>query len=793
MADKLKNSGNFVFDGNENSKKNIHSVRSDKNLWSTIFQSITNRYFVLSAMFCVFGAIILVMTASLQFSGYQKTISASSEGVTRQYTVTAPRGDIVDCNGVVLATSEQVNSILISNAYMDDNELNAMCLELSYLFDQYNCDAVADLDDYFTVEPFTFLKDEDDIALWQTNHNLFNLQEAAQGVIVTSSDQYVKTDPQIFFLYLRQLFGIENNYTDNEAYRIMRIRYQIFADNWAFKNGTPVEIATDVPDSFVTLLTEQNYHFMGIICTHDYRRIYTPLAQISCHVVGYVGKISQESLGELQDFGYTSDDVVGQSGVESEMERYLHGQSGISTYSTWTEDGEEGNWFPSDYGVDASAGATVNLTIDSNLQSVGIEALKQYIEDAEADEQIRQTGYATADAGAFVMMDVNSGAVLAMGSYPNYDPNDFVLAMAGDEQAEEQVKYYLGIGQYEEVTRQDMPLWNRAIMSQYAPGSTFKMCTALAALESGTITPNSNWIRCESPIDIGGWAFRCLEFPDGGHGPLNLNSGMATSCNIYFMRLGVETGIDNIDAMGERLGLGEYTGIDLPGEICGVRASRETKRLLHESEYDRTWFPADTAQSAIGQFDNCFTILQLCRYTSAIATNRLVTPFVISNVVDSDGSILYTGQTESSPLNIDEGNLQAVRNAMRCVVTGTSDWEGTAQEILGNFPIAVCCKTGTAETGYEDIRKEYSNGLFVCYAPADDPQVAIALVVERGEWGASTVIIAKKMLSAYFGIPLDTASEVYELMPATGDILETITPTAAENTTDTATTDNNEG
>ena len=372
-------------------------------------------------------------------------------------------------------------------------------------------------------------------------------------------------------------------------------------------------------------------------------------------------------------------------------------------------------------------------------------------------------------------MNCNTGAVLAMGSYPNYDPNDFVLAMSGDKQAEVQLKYYLGIGEYEDITSEDMPLWNRAIMSQYAPGSTFKMCTALAGLEAGVVTSSKN-IPCESPIDIGGWTFKCLEFPDTGHGNLDLNSAMATSCNIYFMRLGVDTGIDNIDAMGKKLGLGEYTGIDLPGEISGIRASRETKRLLHESEYDRTWFPADTAQSAIGQFDNCFTILQLCRYTSAIATGKLVTPYVIDSVVSPDGMILYQGQKPSQDLDLNQDNLDAVRYAMRCVVKGTNYWEGTAQESLSDFPIEVCCKTGTAETGFEDIRMEYSNGLFVCYAPADNPEIAIALVVERGEWGNSTSIIAKKLLAAYFGVPLNSDPSVVDTYPIVGDSLDITVP-----------------
>ena len=754
-----------------------------KSVLRRIVEVLTNRYFVLSAIFCTFGIIIFVMTTTLQFSGYQRTMSATSEGlISRQYTVPAPRGDIVDSNGVVLATSESVNTLLISNAFMEDDDLNAMLLELSYLFDDYNCITVSNLDEYFGIDPYTFFKDEEEIRLWQTNHNLFNLQDYSQGIIVTFSDDYVKTDPQVFFLYLRQKFNIDEKYSVEEAYRICRLRYQIFEDNWSFQTGTPVQIATDVPDELITLLQEQNYHYMGLISSVDYRRVYTPMAQISCHVVGYVGHISQESLADLETYGYANSDLVGQSGVESQMERYLHGTYGTSTYTAWTEMGSEGVFYPSSYGTDPVAGATVHLTIDSDVQRVGIEALKQYIADAKADEQIRQTGYKTANAGAFVMMDVNTGAIIAMGSYPNFDPNDFILSMYGDKQAEEQLKYYLGIDEYEDITSEDMPLWNRAFMSQYAPGSTFKMCTALAGLETGTITPDSTWYRCESPIDISGWTFKCLEFPLTGHGPLDLNSAMATSCNIYFMRLGVDTGIDNIDAMGKKLGLGEYTGIDLPGEICGVRASRETKRLLREQEYDRTWFPADTAQSAIGQFDNCFTILQLCRYTAAISTNKLVTPYVIDSVVGSDGSILYRGQTASTPLGINEANLQAVRFAMRCVVTGTSTWDGTASGVFLDFPIPVVCKTGTAETGNEDRNKEYSNGLFVCYAPADNPQVAVALVVERGEWGKSTAIIAEKLLAAYFHVPTSYHESVVDVTPVVGDDLgapyipQTVTP-----------------
>ena len=757
---------------------NRHDTRS---LFKRIFVFLTNRYLVLGVGFVAFGIAILVMTTSLQFTDYQKTLSESSSGVIRQYTSQAPRGDIYDSKGILLASTTEYNSVMIANAYLDDESLNKLCLELSYLFDEYHCIHVSDLDQYFVLDPAArFLKEEQKIRLWQTDTNLFGLKDYSSGVIVTFSDDYVKTDPNVFFLYLRRKFNIDNNYTIEEAYRIIRIRYQIFTDNWAFIKGTPVKIASDVPDELIRIFEEQNYHYMGIVAGKEYARTYATEALYASHVLGYVGKISSVTYQDLAPFGYTTDSVVGKSGVESQMERYLHGKSGVTPYSIWTKDGEDGLFVPNSYGISPEAGATVYLTIDSRIQEIGTQALKDYIQKAKEAEEERQTGYKTASAGAFVLMNVNTGAVVAMGSYPNYDPNDFIIANYGDEQAKEQVKYYLGVDEYHDITASDLPLWNRAIMSMYAPGSTFKPCTALAALEAGKITPTTTHIECESPYDIDGWIFKCLEISEGGHGDLSLDEAMAQSCNIYFNKLGVWTGIDNISAMANRFGLGVKSGIDLPGEISGVMSSREYKRLTRQSVYDKTWFPSNTAQAAIGQFDDCFTILQLCRYTAGIATNKLCTPYVVEKVVANDGSILYEGQTESVELGIAEENINAVRNAMRCVAVGTYRWRSSAYKQLdSSFKVELVCKTGTAETGFEDIKKEYSNGLFICYAPMNNPEVALALVVEKGEWGSSCVEIAKKIMAAYFNeqadpkkISLDTSE------PSVGDYIRSIDATA---------------
>lgn len=768
MANKLDDSGLFVFDQEHNSDGR---PEPEKPL-EKIVEIAGNRFALLALAFIAFGIAIFFYTAVLQFSGTTHVGASADKGVPRQYTVVAPRGSIIDRNGAVLASSSEVNSLLLAETGMDEIDLNEMLLELSYLFDQYNATPVSGIMEFFSTDPYSFLKSEEEIAIWQTSKNLFKLKEASGNVVATHTDDYVKNDPQVFFLYLRKLFNIDGNFTADEAFRIIMMRYQIFADNWAFNSGTPVQIATDVPDELINMLLEQNYKYPGLIASKDYRRVYSPMAKWSAHVIGYVGSISQERLVELKDIGYSINDIVGQAGIESQMERYLHGQIGKKPYNVWTTDMDEGAFYSEDMGVDPIPGADVYLTIDSQIQKVGLDAIKKYIHLAAIDPE-RKPGYKTASAGAFVLMNVNNGEIIGMGSYPDFDPNDFILAMEGDPQAKEQVEYYLGIGEYADTTKEDKPLWNRAIMDQYAPGSTFKLVTALAGLENGIITPNSNFITCESPVEIGGWPFKCLEMPDGGHGPLTLRRALATSCNIYFQQLGVRTGIDNIDAMGKLLGLGELTGIDLPGEWPGMRASRETKRLTRQDIYDRLWMPADTAQSAIGQFDNAFTILQLARYAAAIATNQLVTPHVIREVVSEDGTVLYTGSTDVIPLGFDEENLAIIRLGMQDVVTSE---EGTAFRYLEKFvkitQIPLACKTGTAETGREEDLKEYSNGLILGFAPAENPQIVIALVVEKGEWGSSTAVIMEDILRAYFGVIDPDLKEPELTSPVIGDFIE---------------------
>jgi penicillin-binding protein 2 len=244
----------------------------------------------------------------------------------------------------------------------------------------------------------------------------------------------------------------------------------------------------------------------------------------------------------------------------------------------------------------------------------------------------------------------------------------------------------------------------------------------------------------------------------GAHGSLKLKRALETSCNIYFHELGCMIGIDNLEKWAKYFGLGEYTGIDIPGEYKGVRAGQESKTRI----YNDIWRPADTAQTAIGQFNNAFTPVQMVRYIGALANGgKLYRPHVIKSIVKYDGSIVNETIPEYNVIPVSEYNMQAVREGMISVVHSE---EGTASSVFGDFPMEVAGKTGTAETGQEV--DESSNALFACYAPADAPEIAIVVVIEKGVWGSYTAPVAKAIIEEYFLLKnsngSDSDSALYE-------------------------------
>jgi penicillin-binding protein 2 len=321
-------------------------------------------------------------------------------------------------------------------------------------------------------------------------------------------------------------------------------------------------------------------------------------------------------------------------------------------------------------------------------------------------------------------MDVKTGEILAMASYPTFDPTIF---LKGDY---EQINYLNN--------HPDNITLNRACNGAYAPGSTYKPLIAIAALETGTITPNTK-VNCPYKKEIGGIIWTN---PAGNQLAVTLETALARSNNMFFFITGFETGIDNIVKWAKNFGFGSKTGIEIAEDI-GSLASREFKlKYLGEG-----WVPADTCNASIGQLYNAFTPIQLVNFVSSIGNGgKLYTPHLIRKKVDSTGEV-YNTEIHYRDTTAKESTIKAVQKGMVAVANSE---DGTAVEIFKDFPFDVAAKTGTAETGHGDTQS--SNALFVCYAPADDPEVAVAVVVEKGVRGAFTAPVARDVLMTYFNI-----------------------------------------
>lgn len=685
-------------------------------------KKLKNRYFILCLGFMVFGFIIIFRLFNLQIVEGEKYVADSQKRILKEGEIEAPRGKILDRYGTPIAVNRQGYALYIVKTNITTSEMNEMLLKLSNLLEKNGDGHVNTLSKFLKYGPPAEFNNmtEKQISDWQTNSDRLNMKK-----------EEVTHDPSELFKYLRdEKFKIDPLFTDAQAYRIMVFRYEILINNWNFSTGGMVPLARDVSMETVAEIEERNHEFPGVITMTEPVREYIDTYE-EAHILGYIRAINSRQYDELKDEGYDNDDLIGQTGVEKSAERYLRGKNGRVT----VELDAEGKLTRKLVTMEAMPGHDVVLTIDTNLQKVAMESLARNIERIRNDN--RGPNYGDAFAGSAVVLDVNSGAVLTMVSYPSFDP---AIYLAGPEDAEAQQMIL-------ELTKDEQKLkalLNRAIQENYAPGSTFKAITAVAGLEKGVITPTSNTIVCRGTAHIGGRNLFCLEKPTYGHGPLTLKGGLETSCNLYFYELGVRTGIEALTYWANNFGLGKKTGIDLPNEVSGTMSSIELKKKLRND----IWRPADTAQVSIGQFDNSFTPLQMANYTATLANGgKLYRPHVIKEIVKYDGSVVNRTEPSYTQLPLKESTIAAVKEGMVAV---TSSIDGTAQEAFRGLPFEVAGKTGSAQTQSGGGRSP--NGIFICYAPADDPQIAIAVIVERGVWGSNVAPVARDIIDEYFGL-----------------------------------------
>ena len=625
--------------------------------------------------------------------------------------IDAARGEILDRDGNELVVNTIGRNIVFNKAYMRDADMNQVVLRLCKLLEQ-NGEKWKD--------KFPIYLDENG------EYQFYENRDADIKSIISYCRLQSYATAQNCVNALIKKYECEQ-YDAADALKIVSVRNQMRMEDYSFKY--PYTFAMDVSDETVAVIMENRAEFGYVSVTNTTERAYL-LGDLAPHVVGRVGAISAAQYAKLKDSGYKLNDVIGQFGIESAMESTLRGKSGTRQITF----GQNGTVESVEDTVDPIAGNTVYLTIDSDLQRAVQQALQTNIEQVIQKANGRESEGANCTGGAAVVMDVNSGAVLAMASYPSFDLSTYaedLAALSADN-----------VG---------TPLVNRAVNGTYPPGSVMKPSVALAGLNEGVVGLNER-INCTHIYQrFLPEKFRCL----GYHGATNVQYGLQVSCNIFFYEVGYRLGIDRMNAYCKRLGLGVKTGIEI-GESEGVLAGRAQREAIGST---LGWFPGDTIQAAIGQSDNLFTPIQLASYISTIANGGTrYQAHLVKKVTDYSRSTLIGVDHDENPTvvedmtDIDSIYYAAVQAGMRQAVLG-----GSVSSVLSKYPIALAGKTGTAQSG-----DGADHGLLAVYAPYEDPEICIVMVLEHGGHGYSAATGVRDILDAYFGLDSNPDSAAAE-------------------------------
>ena len=684
--------------------------------------NIKLRYNTLTVLTYLVGIILIIQLFNLQIVHGAEYREESNTRLTRETTLEAARGSILDRTGVELVNTNTKFGLELYKTKIDDNELNNSILNIVNVLEKYQ----VSYEDSFpiTIEPFQYTKTGDDLQSWLEENELD-----------------ANTTPEQAFYHFKDRYEIQN--TDiKEVRKILAIRYEITITGYSSTRA--LTIAEDIPREAVAEFTESGDKFPGINIVVEPVREYTS-GTLASHILGYASTISAEEYETRKDT-YSQNDIIGKTGIEYVFEEYLKGKNGTKQIDM-AVDGTTTSEYTSE---EAVAGSDVVLTIDSNLQKITEQALENNI------KKIASGGFGQtydAKAGSCVVMNVKTGEILAMASYPNYNPADFI----GGISTENWNKY-----------NQDeaKPLMNKAIQNSYPPGSIFKMVTAIAGLESGAIT------RTEQINDTGlyrkyGLTWPCWYYTDyhRGHGLLNVSGAIEKSCNYFFYETGDRMGIETLAKYARYFGLGVKTGIELPSETAGAMATAE-----YAEQVGVTWTKGQTINASIGQGLDSFSPLQMTKYLAMVANGgKPIDVSIIKTIRKPDGTEaskeeinnfvnqkLGITEEQTEDLNINEQNLDAIRQGMKSV---TSDTTGTAYVRFRDFGVEVGGKTGSAEAGTDENGKDIVHAWFAGYAPFDDPEIAIVVMVENGGHGNYTAEVVRDIMQEYFGMNTQDVQE----------------------------------
>lgn len=675
------------------------------------------RYNIIIAFVYIIGIILLIRLFNLQIVNGAQYREQSNTRLTRESELKAARGNVLDASGNKLVSTTIEYNVEIYKTKIDNETLNNSLLEFAKTLEA-NGDKY--IDNFpITLNPLKF-KDGMNFENWKKGNKI---------------EENATLEDSFNFFYKRYKVSTENA---DDARRIITLRYAI--EQNGYSNTKSVQLASNISNASFAKLNEMGTIFPGI-STYSQPKVYYPYGTLASHILGYVGPINQDELKNNKD--YEMNDSIGKTGVEKVFEKYLKGKNGTKQIDM-SVDGVVTDEYVS---TEAQAGSDIVLTIDADLQRATEKALEDNIKSMQNGTL---KGATTASVGAAVVVNVKTGEVLAMASYPNYEPTLFIDGISTDNW-----------NKYLNDSRK--PLVNKAISEQSAPGSTFKMVTAIAGLESGVIDANTK-------INDTG---RYTEYKDyqpycwlkSGHGWLNVTQAIEHSCNYFFYETGRRAGIDQIEKVATEFGLGQKTGIELPDEINGTLSSKKV---------DKEWTGGKTIQTAIGQLYNDFTPLQMAKYTAMIANGgKNLNISIVKTINNSDGTqvsrneidafvneVLGVSGNSGSDLQITQANMDAVKAGMKGV---TSDDGGTAYSYFKDFNIEVGGKTGSASTD----TKGNANAWFVGFAPFDNPEIAVAVYVKDGQHGGYTAPVARAIFAQYLGM---NASSVTEDMTAISEM-----------------------
>ena len=689
-------------------KSKLNKIKQPKRQAKRIDTNI--RFNILSTIVYAFGIIILVRLFSLQIVNGATYRETSNTRISRETTIEATRGNILDRNGTVLVSSEMTFSLEMYKSKSDDESLNS---SISLMTQILNANGDTYVDNFpISIDPFEYnFSSDEELTKWKEENDI-PLEASAEEAFYIFRDKYEIDSEDIY-----------------EIRRILAIRYEITTVGYSATRSLP--ISDSISRESAVQIQENSLDLTGFNVVTDSKRIYY-MGSLASHILGYMGRISETDEERLESHGdtyeYASDDRIGKTGIERVFEKYLRGTDGIKQIDMDVNGTITGEYVTQE----AIGGSDVILTIDANLQSVLESSLAQCISN------IRNGYYSSAyeaKGGAAVVVDVNTGEILAMASNPDYSPQIMYDGISSDQYA----------------IYEDQKAWNnKAIQGNYAPGSTFKMVTAIAGLETGVITADERINDTGVYTEVGRPYANCWYYDSYhvGHGYLNVSGAIQKSCNYFFYETARRMGIDNLANYARYFGLGQKTGVELLSESSGSLASGGDG-----------WTAGDTIRAAIGQSDNAFTPIQMAKYIAMIANGgNKIDLTIIKNVMNSNGSTVSTDELndyvknelgledDTSPdLTLNPDNVQVVKEAMKSV----AEEGGTAYSVFRDFDIEIGGKTGSAETTSGDGGDV--NAWFVGFAPYDNPQIAVVVVVENGGHGYYTAEVVKAIVEEYFG------------------------------------------